>query len=338
MPNIVIHYDVPSHVVNLRAFIQAAQATQQAVDAFGELYFGGAISFEVVVFAPESGTLKEFLGVRIPKHFWTAGTIWMAIQVMDSPTVREVSTELFGNTPSGGIVELIKTIKEMAISETPEGGLPLSESELKPISDIICYSVEETFQMERDKIKNAKIPEKLKYSLEDSQSFLFEGALSDQNISGIGFSEEDHFPIKRHQFVARAVRPVPIEITTDIKWVADTIRVKVTSPNFDKEDQVQRKWKGKTHANKNILFEISDEEFWARSRNGEITFTENSEMELQIAIKMIKGKAREKIALRVMSVDGKKLATPLSDDALRAIIGEFSHRPINDLQDDLFGD
>lgn len=337
LSQVLIHYDVSSHIVNLQTFIKAAQATQQAVDSIGEFYFGSEISFEVVVIAPEAGTLKEILGIRVPKRFWNVATLLLVLEIMDSQSVKDVSTELFGNTPSGGIVTGIKTLKEWVVSEDRDPASRVEQDKIDPLTDIVCNAVTKSFEMDRERLRNAEIPEKLRFSLEDSQSLLFEGALADQSVAGIGFSSEDHFPIKRHQFVERAIRPTPIENPAEVRWVSDIINVKITSPNFDREDQIQRKWKGKTYANKSILFEISDEEFWTRSRRGDITFTENSEIKIQLAIKIIKGKAREKIAIRVISVDNKELAIPLTDDAIKAMIGEFTHRPVNDMQDDLFG-
>lgn len=97
MYNILVHYDVSDHYVQLDTFVASAKAAQASVRALNQFYFSNQIEFELVVVAPESGSLKQYIGVALKGVTWTTATLWMFFQVMDSDTVQDLSREFFGS-------------------------------------------------------------------------------------------------------------------------------------------------------------------------------------------------------------------------------------------------
>jgi len=84
------------------------------------------------------------------------------------------------------------------------------------------------------------------------------------------------------------------------------------------------------------IFEIIDEEFWQKFKNHQIEFGDNTVLKLQFATRKPKRGRPTHKALRVLAVDDKEIAAPLSDDAVSAIIGTFSAAQTEEEVLDLF--
>lgn len=102
-------------------------------------------------------------------------------------------------------------------------------------------------------------------------------------------------------------------------------RIRVTSPNFEKEDQNQRKWKGRLDTGAQILFEIIAEDFWLRLKNAEIEFGEATVIKVQLASRLENRRVKDHKVVRVLTIDEVELAAPLADDALNAVLGAYKH-------------
>jgi hypothetical protein len=337
---VLIHFDVADHFVRIDTFIGSALAAKQAVEAINSTYFNNKLALEIVMFAPETGSLKQYIGVKISSVTQLAFITWATIQVMDSGTVQDISQELFGLTPSEMVVESIQYVKSLGSDDVEIREEEETERKVQILEEVIARSASRTLEISRDKIIHADVPERLKFELQDAQSKLFDSALRDKEVKSIGFNENDDFPIPRNQFAERAVKPIrreEEEIEED-EWIVELTRIRVTSPNFDRDDQIHRRWKGKSSVGDIILFEILDEEFWQKLRQSKIDFDETTEIEAQLAYRLVKGKIKERRVIRVTKVDNLALATPLTDDATRSIIGEFRHQISRSDSSDLFGE
>jgi len=323
---ILVHFDVSDNQVRLETFIKSAKAAQKSVQAVNNAYFGGEFVFEIVVLAPEAGSLKQFIGIT-----WKAAQgagyayaiLWSAIQMLDSQSVQDISRELYGKEPTEMIIDKINRIKEAREDgSVSEETLAMEAQQL--VEELVTRSATSGLEFEPLKLRKSKIPDNTKYEFSQAQSDLFSGALADPDISGIGFSEEEEFPVPRNKFAERAVPPVRPEEEEDEEYIMSTRDILVTSPQFYREDQATRKWKGRDVSGSFVLFEITDEEFWQKLKNREIDFGEDTVLKLQIAtLKSARGRPTHK-AIRVLAVDDEQIASPLSDDAVAAIIGSFS--------------
>ena len=343
MHSIVIHYDVEEHFVRLDTFFSGALAAQKSLTAVNRLFFGNQLVPEIVVLPPVSGSLLQKIGVRFRQTVLVVGavygTFWATVQLIDSPFIQEVSIELFGETPTQLIVSKIRELRLRA--ENGEVDAEQLEQESKELlEDFVARAAQRNLELPRGALREAPIPEQLRFELEDAQTDLFLGALDDPDVRAIGFSGEPDFPIPRNGFAERAIRPrLPREARETIEdWTVSQRRVLVTSPNFDREDQSYRKWKGRDASGTNLLFEIVDEEFWLKLHEKEIEFSEDTILEIQMVSHKVDGRIVDHRALRVLRINDFRIAEPLTDEALRAILGKYklsdSIIGITDLFDD----
>lgn len=326
MQTLLVHFDVPENQVRLDAFVQSALAARKSVEAVNRILFEGKFEFEIVVVAPRSGSLKQVIGVtlKIGKGLgYTYGIIWSLIQLLDSDTVQEVSRELLGKEPSELIVEKIEKIRR----NYSEEDMPqeIDEDAKIIIEQFVTSSARSGLELQPSQIKKMHLPEDLKLDLLDAQADLYSGALDDPNILGLGFSEEEDFPIPRNRFAERAIRPERREEDeAEDDWIVSIRDFVVTSPQFEQDDQVARKWKARDASGSYVLFKIIDEEFWYKFKAKEIEFGQSTMLKVQLATcKPKRGRPTHKV-IRVLEVDEEKIGSELPDEAITAIIGPHS--------------
>lgn len=340
MQRFLIHFDVAENFVRLDTFISSAHAAQKTVDAINQELFSGKVQVELIVFAPEAGTLKEYIGITI-NTLGGVGVFMLGLtQFLDSKSIQEISKEVYGTHATDAIIQEIRDFRD----RTDENVNPNIENdssffeESKEISErLIARSIQASLQVSRDALLRDNITENFAYQLGEAQATIFSAALNDPLVRGIGFSEEEDFPIPRHEFAERAVRPLPPkEPEEKDEWEVDIVHLRVTSPNFDRDDQVSRKWKAKHTGGGYYLFEILDETFWSKIRSRELDFTEGTDIEAQIATRVSGRGPRDRKVVRVLKVNNQNIAQPLDDNALSAALGSFTRTSERGDQPDLF--
>ena len=60
---IILHFDVPEHLIPLNQFIDSAKATQNIIDNFNSQLFNGELQYEIRVIAPKEGGLIEIFSL-----------------------------------------------------------------------------------------------------------------------------------------------------------------------------------------------------------------------------------------------------------------------------------
>lgn len=340
MNSILVHFDVEEHYVLLDTFIASAVSTRRAVEAFNQTYFDGKLVFEVVIYPPETGSLKQYVGIflkgvkKLGKGAAiTAGTLWALVQVLDSETVQDMSVEFLGDKPSEILIEQIKGYQEKFHDVSEENLETLDQEKVGDLEkeafllleEVVSRSVTSALEMPRSDLERIDVPAQLKFELSEAQAALYGQALNDPKIRAIGFSEDNDFPIPRSNFAERAIRPrqIDVDAENEIEWKVTQRRIRVSSPNFDRDDQSARKWKGKDTSGQQLLFEIVDEEFWLKLSLSEFEFSETTELYVQMAAKFEAGRQKENKVIRVLAIDGRSVAEPLSEDALQSILGMF---------------
>lgn len=343
MKEILLHFDVQDHFILLRSFSESARAAERAVLAFNQEIFSSTISIELVVLAPREGSLREYIGViakigKTTKGVLVAGalTVIAVLEILDSPTFQQVYRELVGEAPADTIIRRVRKIRDIAADDLAD---PVEvESQTRAIvEEILVSTTTQALQIEPTELEQTHLPHQLRNELRNAQAELYSGLLLDTQIDGIGFTEEPFFPIRRSQFPERAVRPQPLEETEEEPdWEVSEAVFRVTSPNFDKEDQSSRKWKAKSSSGSFFLFEMHDEEFWRAVVNHDIEFGDSTELHAQIATRSGKGRSKEKNVVRVLKVNGEKFANRLDEESLAAILGRFRKVAHDERQGSLF--
>jgi hypothetical protein len=337
--NVTIHYDVGEHEIKLETFITSAQATALALSAIANGIFGSDFDYSVVVVAPSRGSFRQVLKVKLGSVSVTQIVVLIA------------GLATFDETQMGeGVAERLtgKPIREW-VFQGIDGGMNLAtlareevkeklESVVESLEQFASCAVEAVFQASRDEIRQLNLHEKYIHDLESAQCSMFAGLLRDADVQGVGFGDGDEFPLPRREFPARAVGPKEGKRDDDIPdWRVTILDCVITSPNFKKRRQKNRKWIAEIQNAKDLYFEIHDEGFWQRIAKKEFGFTESTQLTVQLATRYLENKPKEYRVIRVLSVDGTRIAHPLTGDAISAIIGQFRSGPDGYLQDDLFG-
>ncbi len=212
------------------------------------------------------------------------------------------------------------------------------DSVVESLEEFASCAVEAVLQTSRDEIRQLNLDDKYIYDLENAQCRLFSGLIRDADIKGVEFGSGDQFPLQRQDFPARSVGPKERKRDDDIPdWRVAILDCAITSPNFKRDKQKSRKWVAEIGKSKRLLFEMHDEQFWQRFFNEEFGFMKSTQLTVQLATRYEDSKPKEYRVNRVLSIDGKRIAHPLEDDAISAMIGQFSSGPTDPLQNDLFG-
>lgn len=169
----------------------------------------------------------------------------------------------------------------------------------------------------------------------EARNEFYLSCLRNSNITGIGFEPEREFPFPRNSFPKRASTSVRSKEDGPIPWSVSIERIVVTSPNWDREDQKVRHWKGKNATGQSCYFIIEDEEFWIHAKKRDIRPDFLDQLNVQWAFQIVGGRVRNRRVLRVLEFNGERLAEPLDENAIRARLGDFSHSASN-AQEDLF--
>lgn len=339
MANVIIHYDVGEHEIKLETFITSAQATALALSALANGILGSDFDFTVVVVVPARGSFRQVLKVKLGKVSITQVVILIAgLATFDETQMGEgVAERLTGKPIREWVFQGIDGGMNLATLATDEVKEKL-ESVVESLEQFASCAVEAVLQASRDEIRQLNLNEKHIHDLENAQCSMFSGLIRDADIKGVGFGYSDEFSLQRRDFPARSVGPKEGKRDDDIPdWRVTILDCVITSPNFKRDQQKSRKWKAELQKSKSLYFEIHDERFWQRIAKKEFGFTESTQLTVQLATRYLENKPKEYRVIRVLFVDGVRIARPLADDAISAIIGQFRSGPNGSLQDDLFG-
>ena len=165
----------------------------------------------------------------------------------------------------------------------------------------------------------------------------YAACIEDRDVRRIGFTPEDDFPIPRNSFPERAQKSVRKPKDEEPpEWSVSIESIYVTSPNWDKEDQKSRQWKGKDQIRRDCYFVIEDAEFWYKVKDKALHVEVLDILKVQWAFQNTGGRPKNRRVLRVLEFNGNKLADPLPPEAIRAILGQYSECEANIGQGTLF--
>lgn len=324
---LLVHFDVQENYVLLDTFVSSALAAKQAAEAINAHLFEGKLRIELVIYAPEPGSLKQYIRVSV-QGLGSIGVFMLGLtQFLDSPSVQQITKEVFGNHATEAIIQEIRELKdrENEVEGVFDLEAPHSLEEAALLSErVITQTVGASLQVSRDTLARPDFPGRLAYEIGEAQAKLFSAALSDPWVNGIGFSEEEDFPIPRNQFAARAVRPFPPRDDDEVDtWEVTVQQIRLDSPVFEK-NRPFRKWAGKSLNGAIIFFDMVDEAFWNRLKRREFQFGDGTSLLVQMATRTSGRGPKERKVVRVLRVNDQTVAEQLSDDALGAIIGNFT--------------
>ena len=346
---LLIHFDVKADFLSLDTFIDTAESARKIIAALDQTFFHGTLEYELVVLPPERGSFLAKFG--LVELSVVAGSLFAFvnsevgsayIEGLTGKPSSEWAREI-GTAHRDYAEYIIEKIEAQADSPTqPPDTKPQIDEEREELScgagaKLLAAMTRGILEIPTDRLEKigmdvGNLPEAM-----EARADFYTICIEDREIKRIGFTPESDFPIPRSSFPERAARPERKEKGDDPpEWTVNIEEIYVTSPQWDENDQKARQWKGKDSIRRDCYFIIEDEEFWHRVRRKELHVEVLDKLKVQWACQMPDGKPRNRRVLRVLEFNGDKLAEPLTPDAIKALLGDFSARDLPKGQPSLF--
>lgn len=317
---IPLHFDIPGNCLPLATFVDTANQTRAVIDAFNRDVFAGELQFEFFVLPPEEGSFKTRLAVAL----LAAGVVWqfaesdMGKAFIKGLTLHEPAhwTEVAGTFIRH---ELIESAHGSGVVEK-EAEHPRLRQQFETI--IVTESTKSFLQKPEAELSGIGITPQTFRDAYEARNKFYEACLKDTNVHALGFDETEKFPIRRRDFVTLQVALPPKEAESDKEpWEVETILLKVTSPNWDREDR-QRQWKAHDRNSRDRYFRMDDKYFWRLVSEQAISPHIIDSILVQWAY--VGEQRRHARVLKVLEYNGVRIGEPLDDNALCAILGAYN--------------
>jgi hypothetical protein len=337
MGNINVHFDVRAHHIPVDLFVEVGNDISAILAEFDRLLFGGTLKYQIVVLTPQPGTFLGKFGVYL---LGGAAAVWAAL---DTNIGEGFVKGLTGEAPAFWSEQAGKTIRE-AVSESirlGEENISKSKHELQTMTlaaeNVLAESTRCILEKPRDQLQKVGLSISNFREGYQARNNFYVACSANTEVKAIGFTPAAEFPIKRKQFPSmQTTMPKKREEEFEGVWQVKIFKIKVTSPNWDKDD-VRRTWKGKIEDGKDCYFRVDDEGFWFQAMKHQLELDVVDSISVQMAFREIDGQPRDYRAIKVLEYNGRELAPPLNDNAIAAILGSFAVHPQELKHPDLFG-
>lgn len=276
MVRLPVHLDVPNHVVRARHYITAVNSLQITLDELNFRLLDGHVQFEFVVLPAEEGTFKGVTGLVV-KSVKAAAAIGAVagglISFFESDFGEELAIEIFGEpVDTRKLAHDIVGVAKLMHGATVKLFVTENEYLDRALPRVVNF----------DKIIKAK-------------SDFYLSCVADEDVRGVGFSDEEVFPVKRSGFfkhiskdrtrqvpsefrVYDAVVISPVDVDKDIKWEFSDVLTRVSIKAYMRDYDFKRKFLSGMfplkRTNRDDVVKIVVE-YKRQERNGEI---ENKEI------------------------------------------------------------
>lgn len=202
-----IHFNVPEHHLRVDDFIAFSVDLKKIVTEFNGKLFHGTTDVEIYILPPESGTFLGKWGINFTVTSVSIGSIFMAL---DTDISKQFIHGLTGHKPAH--------YAEMVGSEIKNGAILLA--------DAMRGFLEKDEKSEDLKMIKLEIfPESYL-----AKNDFYKKCLANQEISSIGFTCEDKFPIERNSFAHKIANLVDGNLELEPEYEIYQLRV-VSSVN-----------------------------------------------------------------------------------------------------------
>ncbi|WP_025661827.1 hypothetical protein [Rhizobium sp. IBUN] len=316
------HFDVKNHFLKLETFIQTADSARKVVTSLNETFFQKSLQYELVVLPPEEGSFLTRLAVwvgAVPAAAFAFANTDVGAAYIEGLTGRppiEWAKE-FGEMSGDAVKVFYETLNS---KEKPPG-----EPSCHPAAKIVVAMTKGVLESDSEKLKKLGMENGPLVGAMDARAEFYAACINDKDVNRVGFLPDNDFPIPRSSFAERAQKPPRKGAEEEPpEWIVSIEDIYVTSPNWDKDDQHVRNWKGKDQSHRDCYFVIDDAQFWylVRTKNLHVDVLDN--LKVQWACQIINGRAKNRRVIRVLEYNGNNLAEPLPPDALDAILGRHN--------------
>ena len=331
-----IHFDVSDHFLKLDTFIKTAESARKVIHALNETFFNDNLEYELIVLPPAEGTFLSKLAVWV-------GMPGAVLAFLNTDIGGAYVEGLTGRSPSewaksfgeghrariSGFLEGIEIPEDETASDVIEGppdALPISaDGACKQAAQIVVAMARGVLEKSPDELHKVGMGVGALPDAMDARADFYAACIENREVKRVGFTSDDDFPIPRNSFPERAQKPARKPKDEEPpEWTVSIESIYVTSPNWDKEDQKTRQWKGKDQIRRDCYFVIEDAEFWHKVKHKALNVEVLDNLKVQWAFQNTDGRPKSRRVLRVLEFNDDKLADPLPPAAVRAILGQYS--------------
>ncbi|WP_227271742.1 hypothetical protein [Roseobacter weihaiensis] len=314
-----IHFDVPEHHIRLQTFLASAASAQKIIAALNHELFDGELHYELVVLASEEGSFLKKLAL------WASGGVVSVFAFLESDMGKAYFRGLTGQDPSQWTEQIGESHAEYLEDVNLKGMSARDPTENKICSQLVIQMTKGLLEISRDDLESTGLQNIGPDDALDARSEFYEACMQDSDVRGVGFAPEHDFPIPRNRFPERAIRGTrKIDEEKEQPWIIDVENIYVTSPNWDKNDQLARHWKGKDSIRKDCYFIIEDDKFWSHVRDNDLSVNVLDRLKVQWAYQISNGRPKNRRVLRVLEFNDETLSEELSSEELEIVLGSFN--------------
>ncbi|WP_273726150.1 hypothetical protein [Brucella gallinifaecis] len=331
-----IHFDLPSHNIPLSTFVQTAEQTAVIVAALNRELFAGKLKYEILVLPPQHGSFKSKIGILLA----VGGILWAGLE---SSVGQAFVKGLTGHEPAywaeiagKKTKEYLEAGSEDSAPEKAKGSEIAEPEKIKCIAtgEILIEATKSFLQSEVLDLEVLGVTTSQFRDAYEARNEFYQACLNTRHLRAVGFEDAPVFPVSRRDFTQLQIVLPPREDDTDETWLTAIADLKVTSPNWDREDR-HRNWKGRDVNGRDRFFRIDDEHFWQLVKAERLNTHIIDTIKVHWAFRGSPAAPKNIRVLKVLEFNGERLAEPLDDNALDAILGNYFVIETDQL--DLFG-
>jgi hypothetical protein len=328
---IPIHFDVDAHYVPLHTFVKTAENVEEIIESFNQRLFDGKLQYDLFVLPPEEGTFLSRLGFAIIAGW---GMVWSFSESdIGKAFIKGLTTHEPAHWAEMAGAHIRQSLAELGEEADVDHSADEQAVKRKCEAVIIAEAAKSFLQKDASELQAVGVDPLRFRDAYGARNKFYRACWEAPDLRGIGFEEAPVFPIPRRDFARLLVALPPDEDDEQEPWITGTAVLKVTSPNWDRDDK-QRQWKGKDRHGRERYFKIEDEYFWSLVRAGELSTHIIDTMKVQWAFRGKDESPKQARVLKVLEFNGVVLSEPFDESALNAILGLY--RYASSAQPDLF--
>lgn len=314
---IYLHFNLPEHYLPIEDFVNSAEGTKKIINNIAKVLFEDKLKYQIVVKAPEKGTLLETIGLIVT----VAGPITIA-----------ANAYIKGYTGKG----ILEHIEELGKQHKEEDDKKVSN---KLARKVIVDCTKNFLEKENNTLIESGIDIVTFKNAYIGKNQVFEVCDNNESISSIGFTKEHIFPVTKESF-KNHILLIESEVNqaeqSETKYSIEDIYV--TSPEWE---EGATEWRARDKNSEVVRFEIRDKYFWALVKSKEIqTNTGGDSIQVQWLFEVDdKGKKIQHSykVVKVLKYNGKEISKPLKEEEIISqYINVSKHEDDDENQIDMF--
>jgi len=329
-----IHFNLPAHAIPLDTFVRTAERAETIIASLNRELFDGKLKYEILVLPPQEGSFKSKIGVYL-----FGG--WLAVWTFTESDVGQAFIRgLTLQEPAHWAEQAGSAIREQIVSDEEDKAIEEAdeapeddEAKCLAAAEFLVETTKSFLQTDVAELESVGITTTRFRDGFAARNEFYEACAATPDIRAVGFEDEPVFPIDRRDFARLQVVLPPVKDEDDEPWQTAIVDLKVTSPNWEREDR-QRSWKAKDAKGRERLFRIEDEQFWGLVKTERLNIHIMDTITVQWAFQGKASSPKNIRVLRVLKFNDDVLSEPLDENALDAILGDYTVADSN--QADLF--